>query len=174
MNKSSVRLRVEEMESRLVPSTAALPRPPLDLVAHAAAEIAAVLGGTVSGTYTSASGNPDLGTTYHLHGKGTLNLVGRVKLTATLQTPGNVVSGLAGGTVTLKFGQDKITLQLTGPELKGFARLPSHTTFTYTVTGASGQFASLKGAGGKADLTLGPPSSTSPGSFSLTIRPRFG
>jgi hypothetical protein len=139
------------------------------LVARAAT-LAPTLGGTLTGTYTTAHGNPDIGTQYGLTGSGTLNLVGQVTAKGTLQSLGNLASGHAGGAVTLTVAKDTITLQLTGPKQKGFAPLPTH--FTYKVTVASGQFASLKGHGGTADLTLGAAWGTTPGSFSLAIRPK--
>src|SRR5689334_5781485 len=105
MKKSSVRLRVEEMESRLVPSGAPPHHPSPDLVAHAAT-IAPVLGGTLTGTYTTSHANPDTGTRYGLSGSGTLNLLGQVTAKGTLQSLGNVASGHAGGTVTITAGKD--------------------------------------------------------------------
>ena len=170
MKKPTVRLHVEEMEARLVPSAASPHYPGLGaaLVAHAAT-LAPALGGTVTGTYT-ATAKPDLGTTYDLTGSGTLNLLGQVTAQGTLQSLGFIASGHAGGTVTITAGKDTITLQLTGHRQKGFAPLPKH--FTYKVTGASGQFASLKGQHGTADLTLGAVSGKTPGSFSLAIHPR--
>jgi hypothetical protein len=168
MKKSSVRLHVEEMESRLVPSGAPLHHPAPDVAARAAT-FAPVLGGTLTGTYTTTHGNPDTGTRYDLTGSGTLNLLGPVTAKAMLQSLGNVASGHAGGTVTITAGTATITLQLTGPQQKGFARLPKH--FTYKVTSANGRFGSLKGQRGTVDLTLGAASGTTPGSFTLVIHP---
>jgi hypothetical protein len=173
MKKPTVLVHVEEMESRLVPSGAPVGHPGLGaaLIAHGAT-LAPVLGGTLTGTYTTTHANPDTGTQYNLNGSGILNLVGRVTAKGTLQSLGFVISGHAGGTVTLTTaGKDTITLQLTGPKQKGFARLPKH--FTYKVTSASGQFASLKGQHGTADLTLGTATGTAPGSFSLAIHPKI-
>ena len=170
MQRPVVRPHVEEMESRLVPSGAPLSHPGLGaaLVADGAT-LAPALGGTVTGTYAAAA-HPDRGTTYDLNGSGTLNLLGQVTAQGTLQSLGFIAAGHAGGTVTVKAGKDTITLQLTGPNQKGFAPLPKH--FRYKVTGASGQFASLMGQHGTADLTLTPPSGAT-GSFTLTLHPKL-
>jgi hypothetical protein len=173
MNRPTVRLHVEEMESRFVPSGAPLTHPGLGaaLVTHDAT-VALALGGTISGTYTTSHTNPDAGTQYTLNnGSGTLNVVGKVTATGTLQSVGMIASGQAGGTVTLKTAsKDAITLQLTGPHQKGFAHLPTH--FTYKVTKATGQFASLMGQQGMANLTLGTAAGSTPGSFNLVIHPK--
>jgi hypothetical protein len=172
MKKPTVRLYVEEMESRLVPSGAPLGHPGLGaaLVAHDAT-LAPALGGTLTGTYTTTHANPDTGTQYTLSGSGTLNLLGKVTAKGTLHSLGNLASGHAGGTVTITVGKDTIVLQLTGPKQKSFDPLP--TQFTYKVTKATGQFASLKGQHGTVDLTLGKAMGTTPASFSLTIHPKI-
>ena len=175
MKKPTVRLCVEEMESRLVPSGAPLHHPAPGLVAHAATQTTPALSGTVSGTYTIPSETPpdsaDEGKEYSLqHGSGTLTGVGAVTATGTLQSLGNIVSGHAGGTVTLTGAKGTITLKLTGPVQKGFDPLPTH--FTYTVTRTTGGYGQLKGQHGTADLTLGAASGTTPGSFTLVLHPK--
>jgi hypothetical protein len=170
VKKPTNRPRVEEMESRLVPSGAPLTHPDLGagLVAHAAARPA--LAGTLTGTYTATHVNPDTGTRYDLSGSGTLAGVGPVTAAGALRSLGFVASGHAGGPVALTNAQGTVTLQLSGPKQKGFAPLPKH--FRYSVTDATGAYVHLQGRHGTADLTLGAASGTSPGPFRLALHPK--
>jgi hypothetical protein len=173
MKKPIVRLCVEELEGRALPSV---------LPVHAAALLAArirpaseqqviFLGGNLHGSYR-VSGALEQGAHYTLAGSGKLGGLGQVFANANLRSVGFVSLGTAGGTLTLHNNLGKVTLLLQGPPQPGFAALPRQ--FHFSVQSATGAYAGLA-AEGTAMLQLRP---TGPavgragtGTFTLTLRP---
>jgi hypothetical protein len=147
MKKPTVRLHVEGLESRLAPSATPLAAPALSfaLVGSPAGQHADALAGTLHGQYTGGATGVDAGSHYTLFGAGSLGRLGWVHAAGDLQALGLVVSGHAGGTLTLSNGRGKVTLELEGPAQPGFAPLPEQ--FRFTVQQATGAYKGLRATG---------------------------
>src|SRR4051812_43811727 len=70
-------------------------------LSHPHARAAAVLTGTVRGTYVIEPGIPDAGRSYALSGTGVLQPLGSVHGEGNLRTPGFVARGNTTGSLTL-------------------------------------------------------------------------
>jgi hypothetical protein len=109
-------------------------------------------------------------TTYNIQGTADLAGTGSVTVTGTITGVGFVLTGQATGQLTFTNKTGSVTVSLTGPTQEGFSPLP--TTFTYSVTSATGAYKSLTDSG---TLTFVVPPSTSgyvlsgTGPFALTI-----
>ena len=102
------------------------------------------LNGTLTGEYHGAGKvNPDKGLHYAFSGKGSIGALGHVNVDVTghLHSLGNVAKGL----IVLSTPNGSLTLHLTGPEQKGFAKLPDH--FTFKITNSSGKYLGDQGTG---------------------------
>jgi hypothetical protein len=173
MDSGPVRLQLEQLDSRILPSSLVFREFPLSPVTAQASlpEAGTPTGyriypgtplavvGTAGGTYTRAISNPDTGSTYSLTGSAHLDWFGTVQATATIHTLGNVAYGHASGQIFITSSTGSITLGLTGPRQAGFSDLPHG--FVYTVTHATG---SMAHAGGQGTLTI---STNAKGGFSI-------
>jgi hypothetical protein len=154
MTRPRIRLRVEELESRVALSAASptspiagpIPYEPLiPLVPHQQMDPAPFLQGHVQGTYTVSQRIPDVGKEHDLTGAGHVKGLHHVTVTAALHSTGFIATGHAGGTLTLTTDQGSVTLQLEGPEQPGFAPLPK--TFQFTVVDATGAYQGWQASG---------------------------
>jgi hypothetical protein len=167
MRSYRAQLRVEELGSRIMPST-------VNLLGYAAQALAAAhtsvqhhhqhshkpphadssgqsLSGSGSGSYTTSMGIPDTGTTTDLGGVATLDGQGTFTVTGEFHSLGYILFGHAGGTLTFTNDQGSFTLQLDGPLQTGFSPLPQ--SFTYSVLSGTGAYQNLQ-ASGSVSLTL--------------------
>jgi len=99
------------------------------------------LNGTLTGDYHVAGQvNPDKGLHYVFSGNGSVKPLGHadVDVTGNLHSLGNVAEGQAKGLIVLSTPKGSLTLHLTGPEQKGFAKLPDH--FTFKITNSFGKY----------------------------------
>ncbi|HTK74288.1 MAG TPA: hypothetical protein VL371_03465 [Gemmataceae bacterium] len=156
MSSPKVRLRVEELGSRVLPSRSPLPAGHVADMTHRAAvspRPAATpvnLHGALQGTLFQVIRGPiDLGIQYGLTGAGELGGQLRFQVTGGLRRVGFIAQGQATGALTLTNAQGSITLSLVGPTQPGFAPLPAG--FHYTVTGGTGAY---QGATGEGQVTL--------------------
>jgi hypothetical protein len=152
MRSPNVRLRVEELGSRILPSRTPLPAGHVaDLVHRAAvtprpAPAPVNLHGTLQGTLFQVIRGPiDLGIQYGLTGAGELGGQPRFQVTGSLRRVGFIAQGQATGELTLTNAQGSIMLSLVGPMQPGFAPLPGG--FHYTVTGGTGAYQGATGDG---------------------------
>jgi hypothetical protein len=108
----------------------------------------AALNGPGAGNFTSNSA------TYQLtEGTASLEFMGQVNVTGTIQGIGFAMTGRATGKLTLTNSQGNVTLSLTSPVQHGFVPLP--TQFQFKVTGATGAYKGLNKSG-SIDLTFTP------------------
>jgi len=102
------------------------------------------LKGSVQGNYTHPP-NVDGPITYLLQGAGTVNPLGKVTASGSITVKGfGPGAGSSGVSVTLADKKGTVTLGL------GAAGATFPAQFQYTVTGATGAFAGLKGSTGTA------------------------
>ena len=117
------------------------------------------LQGSVHGTPTTVVGNPDVGTTVKLQGKGNLLNLGSVKVAGSLHGTGFIASSKGiEGSLKLSNGKGSVTLHLQGPPVHGFTA-PASGTYTFTITGGTGAYQHTIG-NGTVDLVLGAKSFT--------------
>lgn len=152
MRDRKVRLRVEELGSRIVPSRTRFPVGLVgDTTQHADVTprpaVATVnLHGTVQGTLVQVIRGPiDAGIQYDATGSGVLNGEPPFLASGNLHRTGMIALGHATGVLTLSNAKGSITLKLEGPLQPGFAPLPDR--FLYTVTGGTGAYQGATGDG---------------------------
>jgi hypothetical protein len=122
-----------------------------------------------SGSYTTSAIFSSAPHGYQLTGIGTFLNLGTMEITGSVGTVGGFATGEARGELTFTNAKGSVTIQLIGPEQRGFSALPS--TFEYSVKKATGAYAGLTGFG-SLTLKLGPASGHGlklSGDFSLTI-----
>jgi hypothetical protein len=128
-----------------------------------------VVDGRFQGNYSESAPIPDAGTTFNLHGSGSLKGFGHASVKGQFHSIGFIAVGNVHGTIQLKVGNSTLTLSLTGPVQRGgFNPLP--TQYDFRVTGATGKFAHDFDVG-TAKLVL-TPGSTNPAqqdSFTLAL-----
>jgi hypothetical protein len=132
---------------------------------------APALSGQVGGTWTSPPADPqwppiaDGGYTETLTGGGTVQPLGPVQVTGTLNFPGNTTGG-STGMLTLSNANGRVTLQFVGPRLLG---LPSGSpvTFAYAIWVSEGAYEGVSGTGTFA--LSGQADNPNAGSFTLTF-----
>ena len=108
----------------------------------------AALSGTGTGNFTSNSA------TYKLtDSTASLEIMGQVDVTGTIQGIGFTTTGRATGKLTLTNSQGSVTLTLTSPVHHGYVPLP--TEFQFKVTGSTGAYKGLIKSG-SIDLTINP------------------
>jgi hypothetical protein len=121
------------------------------------------------GTYTTSAIVSSAPHGYQLTGTGTFLNLGAMQITGSVGTVGGFATGQAKGELTFTNSKGSVTIELIGPEQRGFSALP--TTFGYSVEKGTGAYADLKGFG-SLTLKLGPASGHGlklSGDFSLTI-----
>ena len=123
-------LGFEELESRtLLSATGLLPPALAGALLAPAVTHAATLNGTITGSFSTSPGHPDMGLSYNLTGAGHLGNLGHFSMTGSLHGTGFLATGHATGTITLSNAHGSITLKLTGPEQPGFSPLPQKFNF---------------------------------------------
>jgi len=104
------------------------------------------LNGTLKGDYhVAGKTNPDTGFDYVFSGNGSIGALGHVHVTGHVHSLGNIATGHATGLIVLSTPKGSLTLHLTGPEQKGFAKLPDH--FKFKITNSSGKYLGDAGTG---------------------------
>jgi hypothetical protein len=126
------------------------------------------LNGRLTGTYhVPFSILADVGTVYTISGHGTVRGHGKADVAGSLQSLGYVLTGKAHGSIVLSTPRGSLTLSLTGPTQKGFAKLPER--FSFKITNSSGAYLHDRGHG-TAVLVLDPASAGADhGSFTLVL-----
>ncbi len=121
------------------------------------------------GTYTTSAIVSSAPHGYQLTGTGTFLNLGAMQITGSVGTVGGFATGEARGELTFTNAKGSVTIQLIGPEQRGFSALPS--TFEFSVEKGTGAYAGMTGFG-SLTLKLGPASGHGlklSGDFSLTI-----
>ena len=109
--------------------------------------------GSAHGTSTTVVGNPDVGTTLKLQGKGQIPNLGPVKISGSLHGTGFIASSQGiEGDLKLSNGKGTVTLHLQGPPVKGFTA-PGSGTYSFSITGGTGAYKHDFGFG-TVDLAL--------------------
>jgi hypothetical protein len=152
--KSSVSLRIEELNERIVLSTVtpitvdtrALGAMNATLEKYAVtvavqASFSGPLTGTIQGTYTTPQTSSNAGTKYTLQGTANLTNFGQATVTGSVTSVGIIQTGNAIGNLVISNSQGSAILSLTGPSQLSGATLPN--TFTYKVISATGAFSSI-------------------------------
>lgn len=114
---------------------------------------ALAVSGTVFGTYTAVTSNPDTGHHYSVKAHGPTTL-GSTTATGTVAGPGNVQSGHCTAHIVFTTSKGSITASLTSTKsFSSFASCQSGFAFTWHSTKATGSYAG-ESASGKGTLTL--------------------
>jgi hypothetical protein len=154
MRKSrSTRPQLQVLESMtllsaLTPSFAHPGGPSLIAAAAPGTTTSVSLNGTLKGNYHVAGKvNADQGLDYVFQGNGRIGALGHVDVDVTgdLHSLGNIAKGQAKGLIVLSTPRGSLTLHLTGPNQKGFAKLPDH--FKFKITNSSGKYLGDTGTG---------------------------
>jgi hypothetical protein len=140
-------MRVEELESRAVPSTVPFLSTGASgmLGAHTQGNAAAVLAGMLTGKYTPAGKLTDAGRQFNLLGSGMLSVLGQVTLTGSLHSTGLIAAGHAEGTLVLANAHGTLTLHLEGTLQHGLSPLPEH--FFFNVVKGTGAYSHVMASG---------------------------
>jgi hypothetical protein len=132
-SRSSVRPRLELLETRITMSTGAATtlaaslsvkpehgpavlsvRSPSNSSAVELAQAKTIrLSGNASGTYTSTLANPDSGTQYHITARGTITPIGSAHVSGSFRTLGFINGGVETGTLTIVGPNGRLYLTLT-------------------------------------------------------------
>ncbi len=130
------------------------------------------LNGGVSGSFSFNPGIRDTGTSQTLTGTGSLEPIGAVNASGTMNSTGFIAKGHATGMFTFANTSGSITIKLTGPSQAGFAGLPRN--FTYKIVGSTGTDAGARGSG-KATLSEVEADAIPPGTGAhVIVGPIFG
>jgi hypothetical protein len=168
MNGQRIRLNLEVLEGRAIPSVV-LVKPPVPYLtapvfAVAPAPVVArptswpaplapqslhALAGSGAGTYVCNLKFSSTPTGFYFDGTATLQGMGKVHMTASIRGVGYATNSRATGQITFTNASGSVTVQLTGPVQAALAPLPS--SFQYKVVAATGAYSSLRDAG---QLTL--------------------
>jgi hypothetical protein len=151
---------VESLEGRRLLSVAGASLPNASaLVASNASHQLLTLDGTIEGTWSRVSTNPDVGGAQALQGSGTLRHMGMVQASGTLHTPGFIARGHTTGSLILSNALGSVTLKLVGAMPQPGSSSPP-ASLRYTIVDGTGQYAKASGSG-KASLQerpeTGPP-----------------
>jgi hypothetical protein len=123
------------------------------LVSPAAARAPLAVQGTVSGSYTAVTTNPDTGHRYKVTASGHTSL-GATTATGHVQGPGNVASGRCTARLTLTTSKGKLVVAARGTDqVKSFASCQSGFAFTWKTVKATGSYTG-KSPSGDGTLTL--------------------
>jgi hypothetical protein len=170
MKRTTSRPRLEELETRDVPSVTLFSSSPQPVAASVArhATLPAAVVGTLTGTFTQMRHIADTGASYALTGGGSVRPLGKVTVNGSMTAPGFVRVGRASGTLTLTGSGGTVKVRLLGPEEGGFKPLPER--FHFTAGSGTGAYQHLTGSG-IALLRLTPPPIMHPtaGTFTLIL-----
>lgn len=150
--RKRAQLSVEPLEGRVVLSTVHV-----GASVSPAALIQGVnylfINGTLHGTAkTVAPPIPDLAATTSIQGHGKLGVLGSVRFSGTLRGTGFIASGNETGTLTLTNKHGKVTLDLLGPQVRGFTP-PQSGTYQFHIVSGTKAYAKDIGSG-TVDITL--------------------
>jgi hypothetical protein len=169
MSRKSSRLRLESLSERLVPSTTQ-PLPPVPAPV-AVVQPAHPLAGRGTGDFSSHHGNPDTGTTFHIHGTMTTQGLGKVTVAGDIHGPGFIKSNTYTGRLYFRTGHGRVVVELTSFRPAGPAGLP--VWYHYQIVGGSGPFTKMHDSGSlRLDVQLFAsmgPSADQHGTFRMTI-----
>jgi len=170
MSRKSRTLSLESLSDRVVPSVSIQPMPPVP------APIAIVhpthpLTGRGTGDIVSHHGNPDTGTTYHIHGKADLQGLGKVTVEGDIHGPGFIKSTTYTGRLHFRTGHGQVIVDLTSFRPAGPAGLP--IWYRYHIVSGTGPFKKMQDSGSmRLDVHFFPTlvaSPNQPGAFRMTI-----
>src|SRR5262249_30441882 len=128
----------------------------------------AVLSGAAHGIYTSGNAGHDRGRFVQLTGTGTIESLGRVRVTGSVRETAGAAPGQKAGGLTFTNPRGRVTRQLKAPAGDSGPRAAG--SFTFVVGGGKGTYQGMTGAG-TIVLTRGP-SSQRP--FPLSLEPPLG
>ena len=130
------------------------------------------LSGTATGTFTRAVVNPDTGSTYAFTGTGKISPLGADAISGSIQTPGFILNGQDTGTLTVSNTKGTVTVAVSGLAASPSATAVPMLNLTYTVTGGSGAYKTLKGTG-RVSVILKPITILPPTAFGITQTGKF-
>jgi hypothetical protein len=170
MARKSLRLSLDHLTERVVPSVTTGPLPPVPVpvgIVHPTHPLA----GKGTGDFTSHHGNPDTGTTFHIHGTANLQGLGKVTVGGDIHGPGFIKSDTYTGRLTFRTGHGRVVVDLTSFRPAGPAGLP--VWYRYQIISGNGPFTKLHDSGSlRLDVQLLPtmgPSADTKGTFRMTI-----
>jgi hypothetical protein len=180
MNTQQPRLKLEELNNRIAPSSFRPTFPVADPMAlvgltgqghtqPGSTHQAVHTPGNGTGTYTlissiSVNGTDNLQAKFSVTGSATLTRLGTFNVTGFVHENTAFHRSRAGGHLALTNSHGMIVLQLTGPEQHAGAGLPG--TFAYHVVGGTGAYHHLEGHGTLL-VTLTPNSGGTDGSVTI-------
>ena len=123
MSRKSRLLSLESLNDRVVPAVTIQPMPPvpapIDII-HTTHPLA----GRGTGDIMTHRGNPDTGTTYHIHGKADVAGLGKVTVVGDIHGPGFINSTTYTGRLFFRTGHGQVVVDLTSFRPAGPAGLP--------------------------------------------------
>jgi hypothetical protein len=135
---------LEELNARAVPNSTLNALPFAADAAHSAPSPSHPYHGSGQGQYLQPMA-VDLGMSYRVTGKTTINGLGEFRVNGWLQGTGLILDGRATGHLTLSDAKGSITLELHGGRQPTFSPIPSE--LVYSITGGTGAYSHSKGYG---------------------------
>ncbi|MBO0700174.1 MAG: hypothetical protein J2P46_17375 [Zavarzinella sp.] len=170
MSPKPLRLSLDHLSERVVPSATPAPLPPAP-VPVAIVHSTHPLTGKGTGDFSSHHGNPDTGTTFHIHGTANLQGLGKVTVDGDIHSPGFIKSDTYTGRLVLRTGHGRVVVDLTSFRPAGPAGLP--VWYRYRIISGTGPFKTMHDSGSlRLDVQLLPttgPSADTKGTFRMTI-----
>jgi hypothetical protein len=108
MVRKSLPLSLESLSERVVPSVSTQPMPPVPAPVEIV-QSTHPLTGRGAGDFHSRHGNPDMGTTFHIHGNANLHGLGQVTVEGTIHGPGFIQSNTFTGRFTFRTGHGRVS-----------------------------------------------------------------
>jgi hypothetical protein len=170
MSRKSLRLSLEFLNERVVPAATIQPVPPVPLPVEVVRPTHP-LTGRGTGDFASHHGNPDTGTTFHIHGTANLQGLGKVTVDGDIHGPGFIKSDTYTGRLTFRTGHGRVVVDLTSFRPAGPAGLP--VWYRYQIVRGTGPFTTMHDTGSlRLDVQLYPSFAAGPdqrGTFRMTI-----
>jgi hypothetical protein len=170
MSPKSLRLSLESLSERVVPSITTQPLPPVPAPV-AVVQPAHPLTGRGTGDITIHHGNPDVGRTFHIHGTMTTQGLGKVTVEGDIHGPGFIKGDTYTGRLAFRTGHGRVVVELTSFRPAGPAGLP--IWYRYHTVSGTGPFTKTRDSGSlRLDVQLFPsvnPSADQHGTFRMTI-----
>jgi hypothetical protein len=176
MDRGRTRLNVEELTSRIAPSslvfrafgndtTVIAYSPPVYQGFRVFANHPLLPEGTASGTYSVGAGSASSGSAYNISGTADLMGIGKISFTGSVSTVGGSRS-VATGSLLLSSSEGQISMILSGIGTSSPNQLSHQMVFT--VNGVSGEFTHIGGSGVITFTTSHASGSTGNVSMSIT------